>query len=162
MFRTKKEPIKPKAIVDDKEIISNEEEIKAKEETSKEYMSEATESAILEKIEKLEETHFYLDKDISLNYVAVKLSINQRYISYVINKNKSKDFAGYINELRILYITDRLKNDSNFLKYKISFLADLCGFSSHSRFTTTFKKVTGVSPQSYINDLQEERDKEKQ
>lgn len=163
VFRRKKEPIKPKAIVDnDKEIITIEEEIKIKQEPSREYMSEATESAILEKIEKLEETHFYLDKDISLNYVAVKLSINQRYISYVINKNKSIDFAGYINELRIHYITDRLRNDSNFLKYKISFLADLCGFSSHSRFTTTFKKVTGVSPQSYINDLQEERDKEKQ
>lgn len=131
-----------------------EEEIKPKQETAKEYMSEATESAILEKIKKLEKSHFYLDKDISLNYVAVKLSINQRYLSYVINKNKSIDFAGYINELRIHYITDRLRNDSDFLKYKISFLAELSGFSSHSRFTTTFKKVTGVSPQSFINDLQ--------
>ena len=46
-----------------------------------------------EKIEKLEESHFYLDKDISLNYVAAKLSINHRYLSYVINKNKSVDNA---------------------------------------------------------------------
>lgn len=116
-------------------------------------MSEATENAILEKIHKLEESHFYLDKDVSLNHVAVKVAVNQRYLSYVINRNKGKDFAGYINELRIHYITDRLKNDNEFLKYKISFLADLCGFSSHSRFTTTFKKVTGVSPQSFITDL---------
>lgn len=138
-------------------VDSSQEEIKPKTEPSKEYMSEATESAILEKLQKLEQSHFYLDKEISLNFVAVKLSINQRYLSYVINKNKSKDFAGYINELRIHYITDRLRNDSDFLKYKISFLADLCGFSSHSRFTTNFKKVTGVSPLTFITELQEKR-----
>ncbi|WP_289661192.1 helix-turn-helix domain-containing protein [Flavobacterium panacagri] len=162
IFRRKKGETNSDTISDNiTEIDHEDEDEKSKQEPSKEYMSEATESAILEKIQKLEESHFYLNKDISLNYVAVKLSINQRYISYVINKNKSKDFAGYINELRILYITDRLKNDSNFLKYKISFLADLCGFSSHSRFTTTFKKVTGVSPLTFITDLQEERDEEK-
>lgn len=160
LFRRKKNNALAETIVDDKEVLVIEEEIKPKQEASKEYMSEATENAILEKIKKLEKTHFYLEKDISLNYVAVKLSINQRYLSYVINKNKSKDFAGYINELRIHYITDRLKSDSNFLKYKISFLADLCGFSSHSRFTTTFKKVTGVSPLSFITNLQEQREEE--
>lgn len=154
LFGRKKNDTKPESISHNSEVVTTEEEIKPKQETSKEYMSEATESAILEKIKKLEKSHFYLDKNISLNYVAAKLSINQRYLSYVINKNKSKDFAGYINELRIHYITDRLKNDSDFLKYKISFLAELCGFSSHSRFTTTFKKVTGVSPQNFINDLQ--------
>ncbi|MFD2938439.1 helix-turn-helix domain-containing protein [Flavobacterium notoginsengisoli] len=161
VLKRKKGNSKSKTISENVEVLNTEEEIKPKQEPSKEYMSETTEKAILEKIHKLEESHFYLNKDISLNYVAVKLSINQRYISYVINKNKSIDFAGYINELRIHYITDRLKNDSNFLKYKISFLADLCGFSSHSRFTTTFKKVTGVSPLTFITDLQEELDKEK-
>ncbi|SFE10640.1 AraC-type DNA-binding protein [Flavobacterium phragmitis] len=161
VFRRKKDYIKPEAVSENNDVMEIEEDLTPKQESSKEYMSEATESAILEKIQKLEESHFYLDKDISLNYVAVKLSINQRYLSYVINKNKSIDFAGYINELRIHYITDRLRNDSNFLKYKISFLADLCGFSSHSRFTTTFKKVTGVSPLTFITDLQEQRDEEK-
>ena len=161
LFRRKKNDTKAETVSYNNEVVIAEEQIKPKQEAPKEYMSEATERAILEKIKKLEKSQFYLDKDISLNYVAVKLSINQRYLSYVINKNKSKDFAGYISDLRINYIIDRLKSDSNFLKYKISFLADLCGFSSHSRFTTTFKKVTGVSPQNFINDLQEDRDGEK-
>lgn len=160
LFRRNRKSIKSQPIFETKNEIVNEEILKPKQEVTKEYMSEATENAILEKIHKLEESHFYLDKDVSLNLVAVKLAINQRYLSYVINRNKGKDFAGYINELRIHYVTDRLKNDNEFLKYKISFLADLCGFSSHSRFTTTFKKVTGVSPQSFITDLQEQRDAE--
>lgn len=122
-------------------------------------MSEATENTILESIKEFEKSHFYLNKDLSLNSVAADLNINHRYLSYVINKHKSKDFAGYINELRINYIVDRLKNDSNYLKYKISYLADQSGFSSHSRFTITFKKITGVSPLDFITYLQKENAK---
>jgi len=133
-----------------------------KKDTAKEYMSEATESAILESIKQFEKSDFYLNKDISLNSVAAELNINHRYLSYVINKHKSKDFAGYINELRINYIIHKLKNDPNYLKYKISYLADQCGFLSHSRFTITFKKVTGVSPLSFITYLQKENQEEKQ
>lgn len=136
-------------------------EITPKKDTAKEYMSEATEISILRGIKELNKSHYYLNKDISLNSVAVELNINQRYLSYVINKHKSKDFASYINELRINYIIDRLKNDDKYLKYKISYLADQCGFSSHSRFTITFKKVTGVSPLNFITYLQKEREEKK-
>ncbi len=124
-------------------------------------MSEATEMNILKGLQELKKTHYYLNKDISINSVATELNINQRYLSYVINKHKSKDFAGYINELRINYIIDRLKNDEKYLKYKISYLADQCGFSSHSRFTITFKKVTGVSPLNFITYLQKENEEKK-
>ncbi|WP_264538187.1 helix-turn-helix domain-containing protein [Flavobacterium sp. N1736] len=127
-----------------------------KKEIAKEYMSEATENSILKSIQEFEKSHFYLNKDLSLNSVAAELNINHRYLSYVINKHKSKDFAGYINELRINYIVDRLRNDSNYLKYKISYLADQSGFSSHSRFTINFKKITGVSPLDFITYLQKE------
>ncbi|WP_236025447.1 AraC family transcriptional regulator [Flavobacterium geliluteum] len=140
-------------------ITFNEEvEIIPKKEVTKEYMSEATERSIMKSIKEFEKSQFYLNKDLSLNTVAGELGINNRYLSYVINKNKSKDFATYINELRINYIVDRLKNDSSYLKYKISYLADEAGFSSHSRFSITFKKVTGVSPMNFIAYLQQENE----
>lgn len=135
--------------------------VTAKKDTSREYMSEATENSILNGLQELKKSHYYLNKDISLNSVAAELNINQRYLSYVINKHKAKDFASYINELRINYIIDQLKNDENYLKYKISYLADQCGFSSHSRFTITFKKVTGVSPMNFITYLQKENEEKK-
>lgn len=131
-----------------------------KKEIAKEYMLEATENNILKSLKEFEETQFYLNKDLSLNSVAAELNINHRYLSYVINKHKSKDFAGYISELRINYIVDRLRNDPSYLKYKISYLADQAGFSSHSRFTITFKKITGVSPLDFITYLQKESRKE--
>jgi AraC-like DNA-binding protein len=149
------------ASVNEEENQQEDKEITPKKDTAKEYMPEATEISILKGLQELKKSHYYLNKDISLNSVATELNINQRYLSYVINKHKSKDFAGYINELRINYIIDKLKNDDRYLKYKISYLADQCGFSSHSRFTITFKKVTGVSPLNFITYLQKEREESK-
>lgn len=127
--------------------------IQPKKDTNREFISETTENSILAKINDLEKSHFYLSKTLSLNSAAGELNVNHRYLSYVINKHKSKDFASYINELRINHIIDQLKNDKSYLKYKISFLAEQAGFASHSRFTITFKKVTGVSPLTFINYL---------
>ncbi len=100
-----------------------------KKEIAKEYMSEATENSILQSIKEFEKSLSFLNKALSLNSVAAELNVNHRYLSYVINKHKSKDFASYINELRINYIIDRLKNDDSYLKYKISYLADQAGFA---------------------------------
>ncbi|MBZ4034253.1 tetratricopeptide repeat protein [Flavobacterium sp. 17A] len=125
-----------------------------KKESGKEYISEATEKGILQSLKEFEKSKSFLNKTLSLNSVAAELNINHRYLSHVISKQKSKDFAGYINELRINYIIDCLKNDATYLKYKISYLADQSGFASHTRFTVTFKKVTGVSPRTFINYLQ--------
>lgn len=131
-----------------------------KKEIAKDYMSEATENSILKSLKEFEKTQFYLNKDLSLNSLAAELNMNHRYLSYVINKHTSKDFAAYISELRINYIVDRLRNDPSYLKYKISYLADQAGFSSHSRFTITFKKITGVSPLDFITYLQKEKREE--
>ena len=126
-----------------------------KKEVSKEYMSTEAEESIYNRITEFESSQFYLNKDVSLNVMAAELGINHRYLSHVIKKYKQKDFASYISELRINYIVKCLNSDPEFLKYKISYLAEKCGFSSHSRFTITFKKETGVSPLHYINYLKE-------
>ncbi len=161
IFKRKQDYKKIKAFIDNGNTVPTmETEIESKKEASKEYMSEATENAILENIKEFENAHSFLNKTLSLNSVASELNVNHRYLSYVINKHKSKDFAGYINELRINYIVDRLKNDPDYLKYKISYLADQAGFASHSRFTITFKKITGVSPLTFITYLQNNTNKE--
>ncbi|MBZ4035432.1 helix-turn-helix domain-containing protein [Flavobacterium sp. 17A] len=143
-----------------KPVENTENDTEQKKEIAKEYMSEATENSILQSIKEFEKSLSFLNKTLSLNSVAAELNVNHRYLSYVINKHKSKDFASYINELRVNYIIDRLKNDDSYLKYKISYLADQAGFASHSRFTITFKKKTGVSPLTFITYLQSNTEKE--
>lgn len=124
---------------------------------NKEYISKEKENKILKQIKEFEKKKFFLNKDISLNVLSANFGVNHRYLSYVINKHMETDFSSYVNELRVKYIVDCLKKNPRYLQYKISYLAEKCGFASHSRFTITFKKVTGVSPSSYINTLKNTR-----
>ncbi|MDN3692042.1 helix-turn-helix domain-containing protein [Chryseobacterium tructae] len=116
-------------------------------------MTSETETKLLELLEEFEKGNLYNNKGMSLSFLAGELNTNTKYLSYVINQHKSADFKTYINRLRISYIVDKLINDEKYRQYKISILADECGFSSHSKFAAVFKAVTDFSPSAYIKHL---------
>lgn len=119
-------------------------------------MTPETESKLLELLEDFEKGDLYNNKGMSLSFLAGELNTNTKYLSYVINQHKNADFKTYINRLRINYIVDKLINDEKYRQYKISILADECGFSSHSKFAAVFKAVTDYSPSAYIKYLDSE------
>lgn len=119
-------------------------------------MTSETEAKLLELLEEFEKGNLYNNKGMSLSFLAGELNTNTKYLSYVINQHKSADFKTYINRLRINYIVDKLINDEKYRQYKISILADECGFSSHSKFAAVFKAVTDFSPSAYIKHLDSE------
>ncbi len=112
-----------------------------------------TEVELLQKLEDFENSQRFLSKEMSLAVLSGQLETNTKYLSEVINKYKEKNFNVYINELRVNYLVSLLKNDSAYLNYKVSYLADVAGFSSHSSFTTVFKSITGMSPNTFIQQL---------
>lgn len=116
-------------------------------------ISKEKEEEILRKLEEFEQSDRYLNKNMSLSMLSSQIEINTKYLSEVINNNKEKNFNGYINKLRINHIAQLLRTDSAFLNYKVSYLAEYSGFSSHSAFTTVFKSVTGMSPNAYIQEI---------
>ncbi|HWW41602.1 helix-turn-helix domain-containing protein [Pedobacter sp.] len=116
-------------------------------------MAKESEGRLLEKLNKLEVKNFFLQRDVSLSSVSTKLSSNTKYISYIINKYKGKDFNNYVNELRINYAVSDLHLNPEVRRYKISYLANKYGFSSHSKFAAIFKSIIGVSPSVFIGNL---------
>ncbi|MPT32486.1 MAG: helix-turn-helix domain-containing protein [Chryseobacterium sp.] len=120
-------------------------------------VSSDKEVEILKKLEKFERSEGFKNKNLSLSSMAESLGTNTAYLSTVINSNKNKNFNNYINELRINYIIQKLKNDPQYLKYKISHLAEECGFSSHNTFTIAFSNLAGVSPSNFVKFLTKER-----
>lgn len=124
-------------------------------------MTSETESKLLELLEDFEKGDLYNNKGMSLSFLAGELNTNTKYLSYVINQHKNADFKTYINRLRINYIVDKLINDEKYRQYKISILADECGFSSHSKFAAVFKAVTDYSPSAYIKYLDAENQSDK-
>ena len=105
---------------------------------------------ILSKMKKFEDSNKFLQKEMSLAMLASQFGTNTKYLSEIINKHLGKNFNNYINDLRINYIVEKLKTTPKYLNYKVSYLAEETGFSSHSSFTTVFKNTTGISPNVFI------------
>lgn len=122
-----------------------------------------TEQAILAKLKRFESSTKFTHNEMSLAVLAGQFDTNTKYLSEIINKHYQDNFNTYINKLRINYIIQKLKTDPNFMHYKISYLAEKSGFSSHSSFATVFKSITGIAPVTFIDLLKEEteqKDKE--
>lgn len=130
--------------------------VEKKQEHKKPIILKETEEQILNKLKKFETSKRFLNKDISLAILAGQFDTNTKYLSEIINTHYEINFNTYINRLRINYLIEKLKSDPNFIKYRISYLAENCGFASHSSFATVFKSVTGISPVKFIDFLKNE------
>lgn len=138
-----KETFEPKEIIQPK--------IEEKEKVTSSVPSSA-EAMILEKLEKFEESAKFTNSKLTVASLAVMFKTNPTYLSETIKKHKEKNFNNYLNELRINYICKQILERPEFLNYKISYLAEEAGFSSHSSFTTVFKNVTGISPSAFLRE----------
>lgn len=82
------------------------------------------------------------NRDITLELLSKKFVISRCYLS-----KKFKDITGLgINEF-ITYI--RMTNAEKLLKttdYSITEIANMCGYNDSNYFTTTFKKIYGLTP----------------
>lgn len=116
-------------------------------------LSPEKEQELLEKLREFENSQRYLSNQMSLPSLASELGTNIKYLSEIIREKKNKKFNSYINHLRIQYIVHQLQTDPAYLKYKVSHLAEVTGFSSHSAFTSVFKAITGMSPNEFIQQL---------
>ena len=120
-------------------------------------MSAEAEEKLVEKLEEFEKKQLFLERKVSLPFVAAEIETNTKYLSYIIKQHKGKDFNEYINDLRINYIVQKITDDPVYRQYKINTLAEEAGFSSHSKFATVFKAAIGVSPSEFIKYFQQNR-----
>lgn len=108
---------------------------------------------ILDRLVEFEENKYYLKKKIKLASLAKEFETNSRYLSKVINHYKEKDFRTYLNDLRIDYAINRIKNDPVFRKYTIYAIADEVGFSNQESYAKAFHKRTGIHTSYFIKRL---------
>lgn len=130
-----------------------------KKDPNRKIMSDAIETKILKDLKEFERGDKYTDKQISLSILSGMLNTNTKYLSHVLNTYLNKDFNTYINELRIKYIIEKIEKNEKFKNYKLSVLAEECGFSSHSKFSAVFKSVTGFSPSTFLTYLKESKER---
>lgn len=119
-------------------------------------ISDEKENELLKKLNNFEKKEQFLSPDISLSSMASTFSTNVNYLSKIIKKYRDHNFSSYINELRINYITQKLKSHPEYLNYKIAYLAEECGYNSYSSFVSIFKQQTGLTPSKFIEHLSKE------
>ena len=110
-----------------------------------------TKDRIMGKIQEFEDKLLYLEPSLSISFLASFCDTNIRYISIILKDKEEQDFSSYINSLRVYYIIKKLKEEKEYRNYKISYLAEEAGFSSHSKFSSVFKQIVGLSPSEFID-----------
>lgn len=121
-------------------------------------LSEEIAQEIIEKLTHFEAGHDYIDNKITLHSLAKQLETNSAYLSKAVNAYKSKNFAAYINELRVDYAIEKLKTDATFRRYVVKTIAYEVGFNSSESFSRTFYKKTGVYPSYFIKQLEKQEE----
>lgn len=136
------------------ENISNKaQEKNAKENTQHTKIKDEKANSILEKLQELENTDFYLSANATLHSTAKLLNTNTSYLSKALNDVQKQSFNQYLNKLRIDYVLVKLKEDSVFRSYTIHAISEEIGYKSATTFIKEFKNKTGLNPSYYVKKI---------
>lgn len=94
-----------------------------------------------------ENEKIWTDPNLTLSILAAKAGSNRTYISQYLNNDLSTTFFDYVNSFRIEHSIILLKKSNE----KIELIAEKSGFNSRQAFGRVFKKVVGMSPETYRN-----------
>ena len=92
----------------------------------------------------------YLADHFTMSELVHKMGTNKRYLNEVISMSRYDNFYNLINTLRIENACRMLKENHH---AKLESVAMESGFSSGSAFSQVFKKIKGVTPREYIENL---------
>lgn len=86
---------------------------------------------------------------ITLNQLAQKLNFSSGYLSRLFQEEVGKSFTDYLNMIRVNKAKELLKTTD----LKVYQIADEVGFTDSYYFSSWFKKIVGVSPTTYRDNL---------
>lgn len=91
----------------------------------------------------------YLNPDLSLKDLASYLELPVNYVSQLLNLGFQKNFSEYVNSYRVKEFKERILLEEN-KGLTIMAVAYDSGFNSKTVFNTFFKKIEGITPNTYL------------
>lgn len=101
-------------------------------------------SADIERI--MNEEMYFLQPDLRISDLAIRLHTNRQYIYQAININLHTTFSEYINRKRVEHVKQLLKENPEALSTETYLKA---GFTSQASYFRNFKLHTGMTPREY-------------
>ncbi|WP_344848988.1 helix-turn-helix domain-containing protein [Pedobacter jeongneungensis] len=99
----------------------------------------------------------FRNKNIRIHALALEIGISSHRLSVVLNNYFNKSFIDYINQYRINWIKESIRNPQIMQNFTLEALAYSAGFSSRSAFYNAFKKLVGMSPVAYLKNISDEK-----
>jgi len=110
--------------------------------------SKRIEDIIAKLLHLMDEERLFLDPDLTLNKLSLRLRIHYNHLSRIINERFGLSYNDFINKYRIEEARKKLTSPEE----KESTILDIAystGFYSKSVFNAAFKKFTGMTPTEY-------------
>ncbi len=99
-------------------------------------------------IQLIENEALYREPEMNRELIAEKLNVSPGYLSEIISSSTDQKLTSIINAYRI-EDAKKMLIDPKFDKYSIIAIGLEAGFSSKSAFFTSFKKITGLTPNQF-------------
>lgn len=119
----------------------------------KSALSKAQGKAMLQKLaEEMTNNQPYLNPKLTLKSLAERINISPHNLSQVLNEQLNKTYYEWIAEYRVAAAKD-LMIAQKYAHYKLEEIGTLAGFNSRSVFYKAFKKIEGVAPSKFRDNL---------
>src|SRR5690606_13446333 len=92
----------------------------------------------------------YQDSSLTLERVAEELHVTSVYLSRMLKQELGISYVGLLTQMRINKAVDLLKTTN----LTIREIAETVGYDTQHYFSTTFKKVVGISPLQFKNEME--------
>lgn len=102
--------------------------------------------------ESMRNDKLYLESSLTVSDLSQLMKVNELYISRAINLFGGENFNTYINTYRIEEAQRLIQVHKG--KIEMNMLALKCGFNSYTTFFRFFKEHTGLTPSSYLKQVQ--------
>ena len=99
----------------------------------------------------MQENKPFLKPRYRLKNLSDEMHMPLHQLSAFLNKKLGVHFSDYLNQFRIRYCEDLIKNELPGRIY-LKELVSKCGFHNRNTFTTAFKKFTGKTPSEYVRE----------
>jgi YesN/AraC family two-component response regulator len=113
-----------------------------------------TDFLIMKEIEALMLKEIYKNSALSLEMLAKQLGAKRNYVSGAINRCTKKNFNTFVNEYRIKEAIRHLSK-KNIQSFSIDSIAFEVGFNDPRNFFRVFKKMTGLTPTEFVNNIKQ-------
>ena len=98
----------------------------------------------------MEEKKLFLRKDLRISDVATEIGTNSTYISASLNNQRGLSFPNYLAEYRVKYARELMLRHP---EKRLTEVAEESGFANEGSFFRSFKKLTGLTPSEWKENI---------